>query len=81
MSTPPPPPNSVTAGSMGDADHSAPQPQRRPWAAPRLASWGREVILGHDNLGPDSYSNPCGSPCSPTCPQTLCPGAPQYTGS
>ncbi len=80
MSPPPPPPRiSVTAGSIGDADHSAPQPPRRPWAAPRLASWGREVVLGHDNMGPDSFANPCGSPCAFS--NTSCPGTPGYTGS
>ena len=74
---PPPPPNSVTASSKGD---SAPQPQRRPWAAPRLTSWGRGMILGCHNQGPDSHGPLCGSPCTVTN-QTLCPGAPNYVGS
>ncbi len=77
---PPPPPNSVTAGSMSDADHSAPQPQRRPWAAPRLASWGRGMILGCSNQGPDSKGPLCGSPYT-TFSQTKCPDAPNYHGS
>ncbi len=66
---------------MGDADPSAPQPERRPWAAPRLVSWCRGMILGTNNQGPDSKGPLCGSPCTAPCPQTNCPGAPNYTGS
>ncbi len=65
---------------MGDADRSAPQPQRRPWAAPRLATWGRGLIRGSSSQGPDSKGPLCGSSCT-TFNQTLCPDAPNYVGS